>query len=397
MLDSIDSSEIEKTIEKALSQIKEDTIKKEACILIYKLTDICKKARMFAEMPGPLKNLAYNALSIQLFQRTACINKWNKSNIISIVNKSINHIKLVIRMIVDLAEELHDSDKKEAFYNLMGENHIVMANSYVLGSDSFNFIINKLCKEASIKQLNHNLSAEKALAILSKRNQIKMCSRLQRALNILMQYSSTSIASDKNEISDLNATKLKISNDDIYSLQLLKQTSNLDNMSDFLGNSVYKSIYIKTKTSEEKKQTISDLYIVVYNMFIDISIAHPELYITKCSNTIKVHLNDLRNLEFIGIHKSIPSTLLLNSIKECKNNNFKFEESFANNLIQGYLESTKNYILVITKPFTQIQYKYINVFTPKDTIIPALMVTLVVISSILLIYIVKKEWSALAN
>ncbi|EIJ93372.1 uncharacterized protein NEPG_01714 [Nematocida parisii ERTm1] len=132
-------------------------------------------------------------------------------------------------------------------------------------------------------------------------------------------------------------------------------------------------------------------------MFIDISIAHPELYITKCSNTIKVYLNDLRNLEFIGIHKSIPSTLLLNSIKECKNNNFKFEESFANNLIQGYLESTKNYILVITKPFTQIQYKYINVFTPKDTIIPALMVTLVVISSILLIYIVKKEWSALAN
>ncbi|KAI5183763.1 hypothetical protein NEIRO03_1337 [Nematocida sp. AWRm78] len=397
MLDSININKIREIIEKTLSCIKEDTIKKESCLLMYILINISKKVKVFAELPGPLENLAYNALSMQLFQRTAHINKWNKSIIISIVNKSINHIKLVMRIVMDLAEELQDSDKKEAFYNLIGENHIVMANSYILGADSFNSIINNMCKEANIKQLNHNLSAEKAMAMLSNRAKSKTCSRLQTALNILMKCTSGLTVSDKNEIGYPNATELKTSNDDIYSLQLLEKISSLHNMPNFLCDSVYKSIYIKTRNSEDEKQTISDLYIVIYNMFIDISTVRPELYIPKCSNTIKVHLNNLCNLKFVGIHKSIPSTLLFNSIKENEEENLKFEEGIANNLVQGYLKSTKNYILVIAKPFTQIQDKYINVSTPKDTIIPVLIIILAAIYSILLIYIVKKESSVLAN
>ncbi|OAG32774.1 hypothetical protein NEIG_02261, partial [Nematocida sp. ERTm5] len=140
-----------------------------------------KETKKPKRIPDRLINLANNIYYIQLHQRgmRAYVNK-NKNDDNSIKNKSLRHARMIIDIIMKVAEELDSEDKREAFYMLMENNHIIIAGEYAVERDLFNPAINILCKKERLPELDAKMTSNDAMFKLCELTESKECSRLQR-------------------------------------------------------------------------------------------------------------------------------------------------------------------------------------------------------------------------
>ncbi|KAI5168770.1 hypothetical protein NEIRO03_2623 [Nematocida sp. AWRm78] len=322
------------------------------------IAEINKERRIFTDLPEPLGNLAYNALYIQVFQR---LNDdyyeyidydYTTDILISKIIDSTKHIDMFMDIIIKSAEELDSEDKKQAFYKLMGNNHIIMAEVYKLRRDFFNSSINILCEKEGIPKLDDKMTSEESMIKLCELTKSKECSRLQKALDILIKYGDNLTITDENGKNQSNATKLGISKDDIYSLQLLKNGTYWDNLdlNLFLEESVYNSFFIIDRNENSWKFPIYNLYNRIFKICLDINIIYlgsikdTKPYITQNINEIKKYLSGLKNKESMRVLNEIGESTIFNVIKDHKE--FKTDE-FTNNVLQNYLNSIESIIHVL--------------------------------------------------
>ncbi|KAI5186468.1 hypothetical protein NEIRO03_2298, partial [Nematocida sp. AWRm78] len=246
MASYIDGDRLKTEIQREFKD-NEEYITKEGINKIYQIiTEIIRNQEIFTEIPEPLEHLAYNLLYIQIYNRIIYRNI-NYNGIIYIITSCINHIDIVIGILMDVAEDLNNTDKKQAFYRLIGNNHRIMICAYKYRSIFYDSSINILCKSINIPELYEEITSEDAMVKLCELTSSGECSRLQNALNILMKYGDNLTIPDKNGAEHSNIDNLGICDDDIYSLYLLTRTDKYDSIQfmEFFKDSIYNLIYIK--------------------------------------------------------------------------------------------------------------------------------------------------------
>ncbi|OAG32136.1 hypothetical protein NEIG_01867 [Nematocida sp. ERTm5] len=348
------------------------------------VTNINREERIFTDLPEQLTILAYNILYIQIYYRILCKSIIYTEDIaILIVNNSISHTDLIIDIIKEVAEELNNEDKKKAFYDLMGDNHIIIAEVYILRRKFFDYSINILCEKENIPEVDDTVTPDDAMVKLCELTKnSKEYSRLQRVLDILMKHGNSLIIPDANGIEQSNINNLGICYDDIYSLQLFKRAGMgyFLNSNEFLKESIYGSIYIKTKYNEPPfKYSITNLYNTLFRMSINRDVQSTELYKNENINKIKEHLNKLQKRKKIGIINEIKESKILKDIENHKYFNIK---GFKNNVINNYLKSVEYNTSIIINGI--IKHKFKN--TLNFIIIPIAIILLLVIITVFLLY-----------
>ncbi|KAI5156355.1 hypothetical protein NEPAR06_2162 [Nematocida parisii] len=348
------------------------------------ITDINREERIFTDLPEPLSILAYNILYIQMYYRILCKSIIYTDDIaISIVNNSISHTELIIDVIKEAAEGLNSEDKKQAFYDLMGGNHIIIAEVYILRRKFFDYSINRLCEQENISELDDTVTPDNAMVKLCELTKnSKEHSRLQRVLDILMKHGNNLIIPDNDEVEQSNVNNLGISYDDIYSLQLFKRAGMeyFLNSNEFLNKSIYGSIYIKTEHNEPPfKYFITNLYNSIFRMSINRDVHSTESYKNKSINKIKEYLSKLQKKKKIGIINELKESKILKNIESHKYFNIK---GFKNNVINNYLKPVEYNTSIIINGIVKHKFKK----TLNCIVVPIVIILLLVIGTVFLLY-----------
>ncbi|EIJ89018.1 hypothetical protein NEPAR06_0398 [Nematocida parisii] len=264
----------------------------------------------------------------------------------------------------------------------MENNHGIMADSYKIRRTFFDSSIKILCNSIKISELDDKMTSGNAMIKLCELTESGECSKLQKALDILMKYGDNLIITDMNGTKHSNADNLGITNDDIKLLHLLTRTYvwNNTNFSEFFKNSIYGSIYIKTKNNEKSLfYSICNLYGAVFDMHTTISIEDTESYKTYNINKIKKHLNQLQNKKIIDIHNNILESDIFNNIIK----NGLTIDKFKNGVIQKYLEAAEYNISIINGTAVPFKHKFKRVLS---IILIIFIIILIIIMSIIEIF-----------
>ncbi|OAG32123.1 hypothetical protein NEIG_01854 [Nematocida sp. ERTm5] len=371
MVSYIDENELRTKVQKKIQEEfkdKEGKMKLEDRDKIYKIiADINREERIFRNIPSIIENLAYNILYIQIYNRIIYKDTYyNEGSIISEIIDSVKNIDVFIDIIINITEELTSDDKKLAFYNLIGNNHRIMACVYKLRSDSLNHSINILCKNKNILELDEEITSEDAMVKLCGLTDSGNSSRLQRALDILMKHSDNLTITDNNEVEQSNASNLGLTDDDIYSLYLLTRTSKYDSFKfmEFLKDSIYNSICIKS--NRHIRYLICNLYDIVHSTLINTT--NTNLYIKDILYATREDLKNMRNNEVMYVNNEIIRSDIFNDIIKTESD----LDNFKNNVINNYLKSIESDVLSIK--FMSIKKK--------------VKITLSVIAIFMIIYII---------
>ncbi|KAI5185028.1 hypothetical protein NEIRO03_1910 [Nematocida sp. AWRm78] len=297
--------------------------------------------------PKPLANLETNILYIQVNQRKCLSESRSKDKVITEIRKSLAHTYHIIDIIMKVGRDLDSEDKRKAFYELMGNNHVIMATVYKIRKEFFNSAINVLCEKEGLPELDAKMTSENAMIELCELTDSGECSRLQRALDILMKHGSNLTIVDESGIEQSNLCELDINKDDIKSLQLLTKTStwNATALSEFLMCSIYGSIFCEaTSSNNVLNYSIYNLYNIVFIMAVEGNNTDLETYKKQNIDRIKRYLNGLKNKDILGVRSTIrPSHIYIN-IK----NYMKFNISkFKTNVINNYLKSIDSHVSII--------------------------------------------------
>ncbi|OAG32896.1 hypothetical protein NEIG_01775 [Nematocida sp. ERTm5] len=365
---------------------REDTNK-----LFNIIAKINKEKRIFTGVQEPLANLAYNILFKQLFHRIIHRN-YNEDDIISKVYKALIHIDSIVDMIKELGDELDSVDKKEAFYNLIGNSYLLMAEGYIFRRKLLDSAINTMCEKEGIPKLDDKITSNDAMNKLCELTESKDSSRFKRALDILVKHGDNLIITDENGEEHPNISNLRITEDDIYSLQLLTKANDydIDDFIYFLDGSVSNSIlsrgylrlfllYNNLVIRMDKNDLylyICLLYVNVFNMFIDTSdnILDIESYKEKNRNTIKNYLNQIFKKRIEDISIGNENLSIINTIR---NHNDINNEDIKNNLLKKYFESIESDISTIG-PFTFVGKRpsYLKIIAVVFIIISIIMLSM---------------------
>ncbi|KAI5128184.1 hypothetical protein NEPAR04_1175 [Nematocida parisii] len=349
---NIDADELRKEVENKFSKQRIMEKDKDINTLYDIVTEVNKKKRIFIDSPEPLERLAYNILYMKIYNRIISNDiEYNEDTITDKIIESIKQTDIVIDIIKEAADELHSEDKKAAFYRLMGNNHAIMANTYILRKKFFDSSIKILCKSMNIQELDDKMTSEDAMIKLCKLTQSKKYSRLQRALDILVKHGDnlTIVDEDDNETKQSNASSLGLSKDDIKSLQLLTRIDkwSAKEFSIFLNDSIYDSIRdnIKQDNARYLFHTIRGLY---YGVYYDTSIYYDEIDTeTKedSINCLKRHLNNLLNINerVCNIQNRFFKPRIFVDITR----NGLTANKFKNNVVKKYLTSIELNISII--------------------------------------------------
>ncbi|KAI5127002.1 hypothetical protein NEPAR04_0530 [Nematocida parisii] len=263
---------------------------------------------------------------------------YNEDDIISKINMSVNHVKMVINIIIEEGNRLKSMEKEAYYYNLMKSNHLIAADIYRVRHKFFCDAIDKLCNHFKIKKLDDEMSSNDALISLFELTESKESSRLQSALNLIMNHSDKLAIEDKNGLEQSNSPILEISDEDIRSLQLLRKVKCGDIID--LLDIIYESICIKNQEGTKTNSLYFGLYIPLYDMFLsEEDIKDIELYKKKNTEKIQNVLSILQNIKSMTIRDS---NLWWNNLKAI-NKHPKFNlEKFKNNVVQKYLEAAED-------------------------------------------------------
>ncbi|KAI5165062.1 hypothetical protein NEIRO03_0128 [Nematocida sp. AWRm78] len=262
---------------------------------------------------------------------------YNEDDIISKINMSVNHVKAVMNVIIEEGNRLKSMGKETYYYNLMKSNHLIAADIYRIRYEFFCDAIDKLCDHFKIEKLDDEMSSDDALISLFELTESKESSRLQSALDLIMNHRDKLIIEDKNGIDQLNSPILEISNEDIRSLQLLRKVK-YGNVIDLL-DIIYESIRIKSEEDTKTNSLYFGLYIPLYDMFLNEDIKDIELYKKKNTEKIQNVLSILQNMKSMTIRDS---NRWWNNLKAI-NKHPKFNlEKFKNNVVQKYLEAAED-------------------------------------------------------
>ncbi|OAG32121.1 hypothetical protein NEIG_01852 [Nematocida sp. ERTm5] len=315
MVGHIDENELRTKLQREFKDKEGKIEQKDISKLLNIITEINRKRRIFTGISSPLDNLAYNMLYKQIYSRIR-FERYTEDYIVSKMNDCIKHVDLIIDIIMNVAKELESDDQKQAFYNLMGNNHIIIAEVYKFKWNFFIPSINILCRKAGIQKLNDKITSEYAMVKLCELTDSGECSRLQRVFDILMKHGDDLTITDKNGIEQSNADKLGLTEDDIYSLQLITRTYRWNNIdfNKFLNDSIYNSIYIEDN-EHSLNYSISNLYNTVFDMSESNGISNIESYKKKNIDKIKEYLNELMSKERMGIDNEIRESKVYNHIK----------------------------------------------------------------------------------
>ncbi|KAI5167494.1 hypothetical protein NEIRO03_2031 [Nematocida sp. AWRm78] len=339
-------SNTQKKIENTNVIIHEIIRNQDMNIIYTALAEINEKTPIFTDLPEPLTNLAYNIFYKQIYDRFWEL-KCKKEDIISKIKKSLANTDAIIDIIKKIAEdEFNDKDKEQAFYRLIGNNHMLMASVYIIRKDFYNSSIDILRKDLKMPKLDQKATIPIAIIELCGLTESKDCSRLQRALEILMKHGDNLIIRDNNGVKQSNADNLGLSNDDIYSLYLLTKTHEWEHMdfTDFLYHSIYRSINIQHNDENIDEQSLEYSIISLYNILYNMSLMQSDISDTSKEenrNEIKKCINQLKNIKSMSVNDDIIRTYAYSdiSIQEGFNiNNFK------NNVILRYLKLMKSNI-----------------------------------------------------
>ncbi|KAI5146433.1 hypothetical protein NEPAR05_2433 [Nematocida parisii] len=329
--------ELQKEFSDKKGKIQDGDIEK-----IYKiLMGINRKTPIFKDLPESLTNLAYNIFYTQIYSRNIeCV--YNEDTTISKINSSITQISEIIDMIKEEAETLDSKSKKQAFYKLIRDNHMIIAQVYRYRKNFYDSSINILCKKAGISELDEEITSKDAIVKILELTESGECSRLQRVLNILMKHDDNLTTTDKNGEEQSNICDLELTNDDIYSLHLFARTGDsglLIFTLDIINDLIYNSICVK---DNDKKlySSIWRLYTTIYTM--SNMIKGFSLDKDKNKDTIKTCLNQLKNMENIVVGSTKYGVIRLDSyISTLKHKDFNVDK-FRNNLVETYLKSIKS-------------------------------------------------------
>ncbi|KAI5167537.1 hypothetical protein NEIRO03_1842 [Nematocida sp. AWRm78] len=258
----IDENKLKTELQKEFNG-KEEEMKPEDIYKIYKIIlDMTRNNSIFKNLPESLTRLAYNILYIQIYNRI--INYSYGNTTISEIKNSITQTYAIIDIIKEAAKQLDSESKKQAFYRLIGNNHIIIASVYKHKKNFYDSSINILREKAGIPELDGKITSKDAIIKLFELTESKKYSRLQRVFDILMKHGDNLIITDNNGVEHSNIDNLGICNDDIYSLQLLARIEDSDFSyftSFFINSSIYNSIY-----SEDLYNSIFELYNTIYIM-----------------------------------------------------------------------------------------------------------------------------------
>ncbi|KAI5127420.1 hypothetical protein NEPAR04_0899 [Nematocida parisii] len=338
----IDEEILKAELQKEFSE-KEGELEKGDIYKIYKiLMDINRTTPIFKDLPEPLTNLAYNIFYKQIYNRNIECD-YNEDTAISAIKDSIAQIYAIIDVIKEGAEALESEDQKKAFYKLMENNHMIMAAVYRNRKNFYDSSINILREKAGISELDEEITSKDAIIKLCELTESKKCSRLQRVLNILMKHDDNLTITDENGIEQSNICDLRLTNDDIYSLQLLARTKDSDffNFTHcIIHNLIYESIYVQDN-DKDLHNSIWELYYTIYKMFI----MRNGFSLDKDNNkdTIKTCLDQLKNMKNIVVGRTEHGISRLNRyITETLNHTDFNIDKFRTNLLKGYLKSIKS-------------------------------------------------------
>ncbi|KAI5168032.1 hypothetical protein NEIRO03_2363 [Nematocida sp. AWRm78] len=316
-----------------------------------------KKTTKPKRIPDKLINLANNIYYIQLNHRSINTHAYNNK----IKNECLKHAGMVIDIIMKAAKELDSKDKREAFYELMGNNHMIIAEVYMRNIFDFNYAINVLCRNEGLPKLDIEMPSEDVMLKLCELTESKECSRLQRAFDILMKHGDNLI--EDIWIKQSNASNLGLSRDDVKSLQLLARTDkwNKEHFIEFLKESIYDSISVTEKPA--RCSSIYDLYITVLNMAIIYeNNQNIEAYKKENLDKIKEFLDEMKNTDKLSIKSRISDSKIFNDIKDnidymdhMGHMNYKkyrkYKEfditKFKTNVINNYLKSIDSHVSII--------------------------------------------------
>ncbi|KAI5159215.1 hypothetical protein NEPAR05_2436 [Nematocida parisii] len=315
MVGHIDENELRIKLQRESKDKQGKVEPKDISKLFNIITEINRERRIFTDLPEPLSILAYNMLYKQMYNRIK-FKQYTDDYIVSKMNDCIKHIDLIIDIIMNVAEELESDDQKHAFYRLVGNNHMIMAQVYKFKWDFFILSINILCKKAGIQKLNGKITSEDAMVKLCGLTDSGECSRLQRVLDILIKHGDNLTITDENGIEQSNISNLGLTKDDIYSLYLLARTYRWNNVdfNKFLNDSIYNSIYAEDN-EHSLNYSISGLYKTVFDMSESNGISNIESYKNENIDKIKEYLNELMSKERMGIDNEIRESKVYNHIK----------------------------------------------------------------------------------
>ncbi|EIJ87854.1 hypothetical protein NEQG_01926 [Nematocida parisii ERTm3] len=363
---NIDTDTLRKQVQNKFS--KQGKMKEEDINTLYDIvTEINKEKGIFIDLPEPLERLAYNLLYIQIYNRIIYDGiEYNEDIIITDkIIESIKNADTIIDIIKEAAGELHSEDKKEAFYRLMGNNPIIMAGVYILRKEFFDSSINVLCKSINIQELDDKMTSEGAFNKLCELTESGECSRLQRALDILVKHGDnlTIVDVGDDETKHSNASSLEITDDDIKSLQLLTRIDmwRAAEFSKFLNDSIYDPIINKIKQhgTWHPIYSICDLYGSVYNTSMYKNQMNTESK-AKFKNALKGNLNDLNDSESVCNIISITDfSSMFNNITR----NGLTADKFKNNVVKKYLESIEPIISIINGTAASFKHKFKRVLS----------------------------------
>ncbi|OAG30918.1 hypothetical protein NEIG_00402 [Nematocida sp. ERTm5] len=212
----IDENELKTELQKEFNG-KEEEMKREDIYKIYKIIlGVTRNNPIFKNLPESLTRLAYNILYIQIYNRI--INYAYGNSTISEIKNSITQTYAIIDIIKEAAKQLDSESKKQAFYRLIGNNHIIIASVYRHKKNFYDSFINILREKAGIPELDGKITSKDAIIKLFELTESEKYSRLQRVLDILMKHGDNLIITDNNGVEHSNIDNLGICNDDIYSL-----------------------------------------------------------------------------------------------------------------------------------------------------------------------------------
>ncbi|KAI5130099.1 hypothetical protein NEPAR04_1774 [Nematocida parisii] len=378
--------ELQKEIGHKKGRIEEKDIDK-----IYKMVmAINKRTPIFKDLPEPLTNLAYNIFYKQIYSRNIK-RDYKEDTAISAINNSITQTSAIIDMIKEEAKKLGNESKKQAFYKLMRDNHMIMAQLYMNRKNFYDSSINILCQKAGRSELDKEITSKDAMVKLLELTKSKKCSRLQRVLDILIKHGDNLTITNTNGEEQSNADKLGLTNDDIYSLQLLARTEESDFFEftyNIINNLVYKSIYDKDN-DKKLHNSILELYYAIYKMSImsTISTMNNEFssYKEKKKNIIKTCLNQLNNMESIDFMYNKSILTLLDDYKGILEHNDFDVVKVRNNVVPNYFKVIEHNVYgIIGRPIEETTNKGMR--TKTIIIVAIIMVVMLVVLSIVFLY-----------
>ncbi|OAG33622.1 hypothetical protein NEIG_01495 [Nematocida sp. ERTm5] len=281
---------------------------------------------------------------------------------------------------IKIGSDILDKNQKEAFYDLIMDNQLIITEVFKLRREFYDYSVNILCNNEDIPELDNEITSKHAMIKLFELTETGEYSRLQRALNILMKYGDILIITNKYWIRRSNHNELGITRDDMYSLRLLTRLDKLytSNLYEFLKESVYNTIAVFG--CKFKEFTAYNLYTKIYNMSKQVDIEEVEYnkYINDSAYDIKMYIKELKGTTVIWDLNIFKWTEISHAI--CHEKEFNYRGSVMN-LIDKYLESIKLNLIII------------NSKKPKYKLNTALVIFILMCIIIVIVYLIKTKYT----